>query len=321
MATNSIEHEGPDMGVGDFVLLSDITMDAFVKNLQLRFEKGRIYTYIGEVLVSVNPYRDLPIYGPEYIKSYKGREMFERPAHIFALAEAAYRTLKQRSLNSCIVISGESGSGKTEASKIILRYIAAVTNVSNQAEIQRISNILIQTNVILEAFGNSRTNRNDNSSRFGKYMDLHFDYKFDPIGGKIQHYLLEKSRVVKQQLGERNFHSFYQLLYGENNLQEYGLNHKAEDYYYINQGNCCKVPKIDDKNDYQQVKQAFKIVGFTQDEISIIWKIVAAILHLVSFYNRLSKNKLTKCTFILQSLKRDCKSSMLFARIRRFSFQ
>ncbi|CAF3153265.1 unnamed protein product [Rotaria sp. Silwood2] len=280
MATNSIEHEGPDMGVGDFVLLSDITMDAFVKNLQLRFEKGRIYTYIGEVLVSVNPYRDLPIYGPEYIKSYKGREMFERPAHIFALAEAAYRTLKQRSLNSCIVISGESGSGKTEASKIILRYIAAVTNVSNQAEIQRISNILIQTNVILEAFGNSRTNRNDNSSRFGKYMDLHFDYKFDPIGGKIQHYLLEKSRVVKQQLGERNFHSFYQLLYGENNLQEYGLNHKAEDYYYINQGNCCKVPKIDDKNDYQQVKQAFKIVGFTQDEISIIWKIVAAILHL-----------------------------------------
>jgi myosin-1 len=115
-------------------------------------------------------------------------------------------------------------------------------------------------------------------------MDLHFDYKFDPIGGKIQHYLLEKSRVVKQQLGERNFHSFYQLLYGENNLNEYGLHHKPEDYYYINQGNCCKVPKIDDKHDYQQVKQAFKIVGFTQDEISIIWKIVAAILHLVNYF-------------------------------------
>jgi myosin-1 len=149
----------------------------------------------------------------------------------------------------------------------------------------RISNILIQTNVILETFGNSRTNRNDNSSRFGKYMDLHFDYKFDPIGGKIQHYLLEKSRVIKQQLGERNFHSFYQLLYGEINLQEYGINLKAEDYYYINQGNCCKVAKIDDKRDYQQVKQAFKIVGFTPDEISIIWKIVAAILHLVNIFS------------------------------------
>jgi myosin-1 len=114
-------------------------------------------------------------------------------------------------------------------------------------------------------------------------MDLHFDYKFDPIGGKIQHYLLEKSRVVKQQTGERNFHSFYQLLYGENNLQEYGLNLKPEDYYYINQGNCCKVSKIDDKRDYHQGQQAFKIVGFTQDEISIIWKIIAAILHLVNF--------------------------------------
>jgi myosin-1 len=148
----------------------------------------------------------------------------------------------------------------------------------------RISNILIQTNVVFETFGNSRTNRNDNSSRFGKYMDLHFDFKFDPIGGKIQHYLLEKSRVVKEQLGERNFHSFYQLLYGENNLHEYGINHKAEDYYYINQGNCSKVPRIDDKRDYQQVKQAFKIVGFIQDEISIIWKIVAAILHLVNIF-------------------------------------
>ena len=116
-------------------------------------------------------------------------------------------------------------------------------------------------------------------------MDLHFDYKFDPIGGKIQHYLLEKSRVVKQQLGERNFHSFYQLLYGENNLQEYGINLKPEDYGYINQGNCCKVARIDDKRDYQQVKQAFKIVGFTQDEISIIWKIVAAILHLVNIFS------------------------------------
>jgi len=113
-------------------------------------------------------------------------------------------------------------------------------------------------------------------------MDLNFDYKFDPIGGKIQHYLLEKSRVVKQQLGERNFHSFYQLLYGENNLNEYGLQNKPEDYYYINQGNCCKVSRINDKQDYQQVKQAFKTVGFTQEEISTIWKIVAAILHLVN---------------------------------------
>jgi myosin-1 len=199
-----------------------------------------------------------------------------------------------------ISLTGESGSGKTEASKIILRYIAAVTNLSNQNEIQRlmkylflfnfnvfffafrISNILIQTNVILETFGNSRTNRNDNSSRFGKYMDLNFDYKFDPIGGKIQHYLLEKSRVVKQQLGERNFHAFYQLLSNDKILQEFGFYLQPEDYYYINQGYCCKIEKINDKQNYEQVIEALNIVGFTQDEISTIWKIIAAIIHLVN---------------------------------------
>ncbi|UJR15523.1 hypothetical protein I4U23_002463 [Adineta vaga] len=280
MATDSIEYEGTDLGVGDFVLLSDINMETFAENLKIRFEKGRIYTYIGEVLVSVNPYRELPIYSTEYIKSYKGCEIFERSAHIFAIAEAAYRTLKQYSLSSCIIISGESGSGKTEASKIILRYIAAVTNLSNQAEIQRISNILIQTNVILEAFGNSRTNRNDNSSRFGKYMDLNFDYKFDPMGGKIQHYLLEKSRVVKQQSGERNFHAFYQLLSNEDSLKSYGFYLQPEEYHYINQGNCCRLEKIDDKRGYEQVIEAFHIVGFTDEEIGTVWKIIAAIIHL-----------------------------------------
>ncbi|CAF1144575.1 unnamed protein product [Didymodactylos carnosus] len=231
------------------------------------------------VIVSVNPYRELPIYSAEYVKSYKGREIFERPPHIFAIAEAAYKTLKQRSTNSCIVISGESGSGKTEASKVILRYIAAVTNSSNQTGIERIKNILIQTTCVLESFGNAKTNRNDNSSRFGKYMDINFDFKFDPIGGIIRHYLLEKSRVVKQQEGERNFHSFYQLLFnGE--TTKYGLKLKPEQYNYINQGNCSKINKIDDKHDYQQVMQAMKIVGFKQDETDTIWKIVAAIIHL-----------------------------------------
>lgn len=146
----------------------------------------------------------------------------------------------------------------------------------------RISNIIIQTNAIFETFGNSRTNRNDNSSRFGKYMDLDFDIKFDPIGGKIQHYLLEKSRVVTQQIGERNFHSFYQLLSNKTLASEYGLNLKPEDYYYINQGQCCQVDKIDDKKDHEQVMKALHVVGFNEDEIATVWKILAAILHLVS---------------------------------------
>ncbi|KAM7302628.1 putative myosin IA [Ixodes scapularis] len=128
-----------DVGIGDFVLLENITTDAFMDNLKLRYNGGKVYTYIGEVCVSVNPYRTLNIYGPEQVNDYRGREIFERPPHVFAIADAAYKEMKRKSMDTCIVISGESGSGKTEASKIIMRYIAAITNVTGQQEIERIS--------------------------------------------------------------------------------------------------------------------------------------------------------------------------------------
>ncbi|XP_037320611.2 unconventional myosin-Id [Pungitius pungitius] len=275
------EHESLEYGKADFVLLDNVSMEEFMANLKLRFEMGRIYTYIGEVVVSVNPYRATNAYGREVVEQYKGRELYERPPHLFAIADAAYKAMKRRNKDTCIVISGESGAGKTEASKYIMQYIAAITNPNQRAEVERVKNMLLKSNCVLEAFGNAKTSRNDNSSRFGKYMDINFDFKGDPIGGHISNYLLEKSRVIFQQEGERSFHSYYQLLRGapDSLIRSLHIQKDPTAYNYIKVGGQIK-SSINDGADFKAVADAMKVIGFTGDEIQTVYKILATILHL-----------------------------------------
>ncbi|TSK28291.1 Unconventional myosin-Ig [Bagarius yarrelli] len=273
------ELEGFEFGKSDFVLLDEVTMEQFLENLKLRFEKGRIYTFIGEVVVSVNPYRQMDIYGEEAVDAYRGRELYENPPHLYAVADAAYKAMKRRAKDTCIVISGESGAGKTEASKYIMQYIAAITNPSQREEVESVKNVLLKSNCVLEAFGNAKTNRNDNSSRFGKYMDINFNFNGEPTGGHINNYLLEKSRVIQQQEGERNFHSFYQLLRGgsDNLLKSLHLNNDPSEYFYTKQGSSVTVSG-DDRQSYREVMNALQVIGFSQEEVDSIYKILATIL-------------------------------------------
>uniref|UniRef100_A0A8C5ILD5 Myosin ID n=1 Tax=Junco hyemalis TaxID=40217 RepID=A0A8C5ILD5_JUNHY len=230
------EQESLEFGKADFVLMDAVTMPEFMANLRLRFEKGRIYTFIGEVVVSMNPYKNLNIYGRDTIEQYKGRELYERPPHLFAIADAAYKAMKRRSKDTCIVISGESGAGKTEASKYIMQYIAAITNPGQRAELCP---------------------------------------------------LFPQSRVIVQQPGERSFHSFYQLLQGgsEQLLRSLHLQKDASAYSYICPGAQLKC-SINDGAEFKAVADAMKVIGFKQEEIQTVYKIVAAILHLgnLKFY-------------------------------------
>uniref|UniRef100_A0A7N8YPF8 Myosin 1D n=1 Tax=Mastacembelus armatus TaxID=205130 RepID=A0A7N8YPF8_9TELE len=265
------EHESLEFGKADFVLLDNVSMEEFMANLKLRFEKGKIYTYIGEVVVSVNPYRAMNIYGRDTVEQYKGRELYERPPHLFAIADAAYKAMKRRNKDTCIVISGESGAGKTEASKYIMQYIAAITNPNQRAEVERVKNMLLKSNCVLEAFGNAKTNRNDNSSRFGKYMDINFDFKGDPIGGHISNYLLEKVQCCM-------FCLVHQLLRGapDSLLRSLHIQKDPTVYNYIKVGGQIKV-----RPTFLSVADAMKVIGFTGDEIQTAYKILATILHLV----------------------------------------
>ncbi|XP_034858228.1 unconventional myosin-Ia [Mirounga leonina] len=267
------------VGLEDLVLLEPLEQEALLKTLELRYEKKEIYTYIGNVLISVNPYQQLPIYGPEFIAKYRDYTFYELKPHIYALANMAYQSLRDRDQDQCILITGESGAGKTEASKLVMSYVAAVCGEGEQ--VNSVKEQLLQSNPVLEAFGNAKTIRNNNSSRFGKYMDIEFDFKGSPLGGVITNYLLEKSRVVKQLEGERNFHIFYQLLAGAEAhlLKALKLERDASGYAFLNQ-KVSRVDGMDDASNFKAVQSAMTVIGFSEEEIQQVLEVTALVLKL-----------------------------------------
>ncbi|XP_063226158.1 unconventional myosin IC isoform X2 [Bacillus rossius redtenbacheri] len=274
-------HARDVVGVQDFVLLEDYqSEEAFVDNLRKRFKANLIYTYIGQVLVSVNPYKNLDIYNAETIKRYQRVLFYEAPPHIYAVTDVAYRSLIEENREQCILISGESGAGKTEASKKVLQFIAEAAGNKNQ--VVTVKNKLLKSNPVLEAFGNAKTNRNDNSSRFGKYMDIEFLFNGEPVGGNILNYLLEKSRVVHQFPGERNFHVFYQLLSGADNeqLARLHLKRNLDTYFYLTNADRDKEFSESDNKNYLEVVEAMNTIGIDKKEQDDIFAIVASVLHM-----------------------------------------
>ncbi|KYQ89843.1 myosin IB [Tieghemostelium lacteum] len=270
-------------GTDDLVMLPKISEEEIVENLKKRYMNDFIYTNIGPVLIAVNPFRNLGNSGEDYVDFYKGKHAQEVPPHVYQLAEAAYRAMKNDQENQCVIISGESGAGKTETAKLIMNYISAVSGGGEKVEY--VKHVIMESNPLLEAFGNAKTLRNNNSSRFGKYFEIQFDKAGDPVGGKIYNYLLEKSRVVYQTPGERNFHIFYQLLSGASAKERQDLLLGSPDsYYYLNQGECYTVDGVDDAADYQEVRNAMKTIGLSQEEQMTLLRIVSSILHLGNVY-------------------------------------
>ena len=266
--------------------LTHLNEASVVHNLHMRYQADLIYTYSGLFLVTVNPYCPLPIYSNEYINMYKGRSREDTKPHIFAMADEAFRNLVEEGRNQSILVTGESGAGKTENTKKVIQYLAAVaqSETATRSKTQRsnLSQQILRANPILEAFGNAQTVRNNNSSRFGKFIRIEFNRNGVITGAFIDWYLLEKSRVVRINSHERNYHVFYQLLKGadsrtKKDLMLDGLD--VEDFAYTRDGHD-SIVGVSDRDEWDSLMEAFDVMGFgDKDQMSIL-RTIAAVLHL-----------------------------------------
>ncbi|XP_073761344.1 unconventional myosin-VI isoform X9 [Callorhinus ursinus] len=272
-------------------------------NIKVRYSKDRIYTYVANILIAVNPYFDIPkIYSSETIKSYQGKSLGTMPPHVFAIADKAFRDMKVLKMSQSIIVSGESGAGKTENTKFVLRYLTESYGTG-----QDIDDRIVEANPLLEAFGNAKTVRNNNSSRFGKFVEIHFNEKSSVVGGFVSHYLLEKSRICVQGKEERNYHIFYRLCAGASEDTREKLHLSSPDNFrYLNRGctryfanketdkqilqnrkspeylkaGSLKDPLLDDHGDFIRMCTAMKKIGLDDEEKLDLFRVVAGVLHL-----------------------------------------
>ncbi|XP_028735677.1 unconventional myosin-VI isoform X10 [Peromyscus leucopus] len=272
-------------------------------NVKVRYSKDRIYTYVANILIAVNPYFDIPkIYTSDTIKSYQGKSLGTMPPHVFAIADKAFRDMKVLKMSQSIIVSGESGAGKTENTKFVLRYLTESYGTG-----QDIDDRIVEANPLLEAFGNAKTVRNNNSSRFGKFVEIHFNEKSSVVGGFVSHYLLEKSRICVQGKEERNYHIFYRLCAGASeDIREKLHLSSPDNFRYLNRGctryfanketdkqilqnrkspeyvkaGSLKDPLLDDHGDFIRMCTAMKKIGLDDEEKLDLFRVVAGVLHL-----------------------------------------
>ncbi|KAG7561295.1 P-loop containing nucleoside triphosphate hydrolase [Arabidopsis thaliana x Arabidopsis arenosa] len=272
--------EAPSEGVEDMTRLSYLHEPAVLDNLATRYELNEIYTYTGNILIAVNPFQGLPhLYDAEVMEKYKEAYFKELSPHVFAIGGIAYREMINEGRNKCILVSGESGSGKTETTKMLMRYLAYFGG-HTAAEGRTVENQVLESNPVLEAFGNAKTVKNNNSSRFGKFVEIQFDDVGRISGAAIRTYLLERSRVCQVSDPERNYHCFYLLCAAPpEDVERFKLG-DPKSFRYLNQSSCYELDGVNDAEEYLATRRAMDVVGISEKEQDAIFRVVAAILHL-----------------------------------------
>uniref|UniRef100_A0A0E0K6W0 Uncharacterized protein n=1 Tax=Oryza punctata TaxID=4537 RepID=A0A0E0K6W0_ORYPU len=267
-------------GVDDMTKLAYLHEPGVLQNLKSRYDMNEIYTYTGNILIAVNPFRRLPhLYDTQMMEQYKGADFGELSPHPFAVADVAYRLMLNEGISQSILVSGESGAGKTESTKMIMRYLAYMGGKA-ASEGRTVEKQVLQSNPVLEAFGNAKTVRNNNSSRFGKFVEIQFDQNGRISGAAVRTYLLERSRVCQISDPERNYHCFYMLCAAPpEELKRYKLG-DPRTFHYLNQSNCYKLEGLDESKEYLETRKAMDIIGINSEEQEAIFRVVAAILHL-----------------------------------------